>query len=563
MSGAIKLRAVPSPPHEQPPPQRPSGARPDIYVGEELHIQRDQAVEALRADPDLWHRDGRLVRIVRLGASEHTPERPEGTPEIRAHTPASLRFRLSEFARWIKMDRRSDPPKETYVAPPGNLAAGLLDLGMWPALRRLEGVIETPAIAPDGSVIDKPGWDRGTGLLYAPLIPLEPILDAPTQRQAHAALRALQEPFKDFPYSKPGEEHVAIAAILTLLARPAILGAVPAFVFDASDRGAGKSLQVQALTRIATGRWSRPRTFPSEGGRVDEAELAKVLGAVALSGSPIIDFDNVRVAVDGAPLLLAITTQDEGEFRVLGESRDVKAAWRAITLIGGNNLAIGDEMSRRCLIARLEPDERPELRADLPSEQGGFTHPRLREWVTEQRAHLLRAGLTLLRAWFVAGRPRQATKTKASFEAWSDIIPHAILWAGGPDIRQFEPATSEDDEPPEKAALRTVLTLWPRLEGPSGSTVAHAVRTLYPGNRRPSWRSDADYSVGEKNDGLDELRDALEVLAPPRRHGDPPGGRLGEVFRGFKGTKIGGKFLKALGKTGGKVRWKVATREVG
>lgn len=536
--------------HGGPPPMSPD-TREAIDAGDELHRQCNAALRALAADRGVYHRDSKLVHVVRLAVRHEGPlDRPAGTPELRELSSSALAARLSALVRWYRKRKGEEVP----CFPPSAVCRAICDFGQWAGLRRLEGIIETPAFRPDGSLIIVPGWDPATGLLYAPSEHYGDVLVAPTQEQARAALIELLEPFADFPYARPEQIAVPVAAILTLLCRPAIRGAVPAFLFDASDRGAGKSLQVQIVARIASGRWSRPRVFPATQGRVNEEELAKVLGALALSGRSMVDFDNVRCPIDGAPLLAALTTIEEQEFRVLGESRDALMSWIAVVCMGGNNLAIGDEMSRRCLVARAEPpDERHELRADLTREQGGYMHPRLRAWVAEHRARLVVAALTVLAGWFAAGRPKQAIGTKASFEEWSDIVPHAIIWAGGPDVTLCVSSVEEADEDPYKGALRSLLAIWGRLEGPDGMTARWLIELLYPSGKRPL------PGDGPPDEACDAARDAIEFLVK-HRSGDrnaPSADSFGRRLSRFKGTKLNGKCLKSTGKTHGVIRWKL------
>lgn len=525
--------------------------RETIDVGDELQRICAAALRAMARDPGIYHRDGQLVHVVHVGASEATDERPEGTPEIRELSAHALAVRLAALARWVSYGAKGTP---RTAHPPERVCRALCDFGQWRGLRRLEGIIETPTLRPDGTVIEAPGYDRTTALLFAPSEPYPPLPQNPTQADARRAMLELIEPFEDFRryYADPAHLAVPLAAILTLLARPAIRGAVPAFIFDASDRGAGKSLHVQTISRIATGRWSRPRVFPASEGSVNEEELAKVLGSIAAAGRSLVDFDNVRCTVDGAPLLAALTTVEQQEFRILGQSRDALLVWRAVVCIGGNNLAIGDEMSRRALLARIEPeDERHELRADLPREKGGYLHPRLREWVAAERPRLVAAALTVLRAWFAAGRPKMGAKTKASFEEWSDIIPHVILWAGGPDVGACSPSQAAEDEDPGKTALRALLAAWGRLAPPEGMTARAMIDALYPGGRRPRTED------GPPDEQLDAARDAIESLTRHRNSNTAPSSALlGAKLKSFKGTKLGGRCLVPGTKSHSAVRWR-------
>ena len=530
----------------------PRDERIAIDIASELHRQCNAAIRAIAtSDPGIYHRDGQLVHVVRLGKLDASPEKPAGTPEIRALTSSALAARLSAVIRWVRVIRRKEGTEEKPCFPPAAVCRAISDFGQWHGIRKLEGIIETPTFRPDGTLIDVPGWDCVTGLLYAPSSVYPPIPEHPTRDDAKLAYRALCEPFEDFPYADKSHIAVPIANILTILARPAILGSVPAFLYDASDRGAGKSLQVQIVSRIVFGRWSRPRVFPASMGRVNEEELAKVISAIALSGKPMVDFDNVRCVIDGASLLAALTTIEEQEFRVLGETRDALMVWRAVVSIGGNNLAVGDEMSRRCLVARAEPpDERHELRADLPSDKGGYRHPRLRDWVSVERARLVVAALTMLRAWFAAGRPKGTSGTKASFEEWSDIIPHVIAWCGGPDVGQCLPGSDVADEDPSKAALRSLLNVWSLYEGSDGMTCRQLVAHLYPDGKRPQG--------GAPDERGDAAREGVEELTQHRNGEKAPSSTvLGKALSRFKGTKLQGKCLRPVGKSGGSVRWKL------
>src|SRR5690606_24635346 len=104
----------------------------------------------------------------------------------------------------------------------------------------------------------------------------------PTRDDARAALRALREVFQDFPFT-PGADHdVPIAAVLTLVCRPAIDGAVPAFLFDASQSRSGKGYITNAISLISLGRTFAPINYPGS-----RAEQEKILGGYAIRGVPL------------------------------------------------------------------------------------------------------------------------------------------------------------------------------------------------------------------------------------------------------------------------------------
>src|SRR5262249_48959668 len=58
---------------------------------------------------------------------------------------------------------------------------------------------------------------------------------------------------------------------------------------------------------------------------------------------------------------------------------------------------------------------------ERPQDRKDFQHPMLLEWVRQEYPRLVSAALTVLRAYFVAGCPKQNV-TYGSFEAWSDLV---------------------------------------------------------------------------------------------------------------------------------------------
>ncbi len=364
-------------------------------------------------------------------------------------------------------------------------------------------------------------------------------VDNPDKAEAMRALRFLAEPFRDFPYAKECHRYVPIAAALTLLGRPAIVGACPAFLFDASTRGSGKTLQADAVSLIATGRTTAKMNYP-----VNDEELEKVLAAYALRGASLVNFDNVARHFGGAAIDRCLTAEDTVELRILGKSEIPTLKWRAVIVATGNNLTLSGDTARRVLMCRLEsPLENPE---DRPEQD--FAHPDLLGWVRSNRPSLVWAGLCVLRAYFVAGRPDMGVKRWGSFGPWSALIPPAIVYAGGEDPMQARP-TVEGNEDPEKAALSVVLRELRRFD-PSGLgvTAKSLVSSLYTQERIKGQAS---------RDQWEDLREAIEALAPAKP-GQPPDTRaLGKVLAHAKGRVIGGLRLVAVSSQGGVLKWRV------
>ena len=544
----------------------PRGAdRPSITITSELAEVVDQACHALASDERIFQRDGRLAHVVRVAQTETDALSRAGTPEIRELPSATLRERLTKVADWFRAPKQRggsttgggevgdvEGTRGGMFRVPGGVKRGgsrgnstlptdpvvhaVRARGEWSGIRPLTGIIETPSITPKGRLIDSPGYDRATGYLYVPTIDFPVVPAHPTQEKANRALVELCEPFQDFPFESDAARLVPIAALLTLLARPAILGACPGFVIDAPTRGTGKTLMADVIATIATGRGAARMSWPH-----DEAELEKCLGAYALRGAAIVCFDNVARRFGGGPLDKCLTAADTVDLRVLGRSEIPTIRWRAVVLATGNNLELGGDTARRVLLSRLQsPLEHPELRHD-------FKLPRLLAWVTQERPRLVGAALTLLRAYVVAGHPDMDLGTWGSFEAWVDLIPRAIAFAGGASVLAARAVVSGVEEP-EKRALATILQEWGRF-APEGATLNVAIQRLY---------APARVGGGASDEGFGALREALEDLAPAQPGQAPDARKLGHAFRRLRGRVVAGRRLEAAdSKVGGRQRWRV------
>jgi hypothetical protein len=516
-----------------------SAAMPIVHVTTALHLAIDEAITALATDANVYQREGQLVDVVRASATAPDRLMANGAPRIRAVSPHALRDRLTRVANVVKHDGRSkDGDKWVPTMPTDALVHGILSRGEYP-LRPLIGVVEAPSFRRDGSILQEPGYDERTGYLYVPSSPFPLVPAEPTQGDAVRAMRELEEVWADFPFELPAHRYAVLAALLTVLARPAIEGAVPCFLFDANVRGGGKTLASDTVGLLATGRVSAKTGWPG-----DAAELDKVLGAYALRGASLINFDNIDTAFGGGPLDRCVTAADTVESRVLGRSSVPTLPWRAVVMGSGNNVQVIGDTSRRVLVVRIEsPLERPE-------ERGDFRHPDLLAWCKAERPRLVVAALTVLRAFHVGDQPRGECKAWGSFEAWSALVPPAIVYAGGVDPMGARLAVSGRAEP-EAAALMSLLDGLDRLEKdgwPGGMSIRDLVTLLYP---EGGWR-------GERApDGYDDLREAIEALAPPQPGKSPTSAAVGNALRRFRGRIIGGRKLESVPGRAGVARWRV------
>lgn len=547
-----KLRAVPpanaAEDHETPP--RSKRGAVSIFVRQPEYMVNDAATEALTNDIELYQRAGALVRVVHAG---HSPliDRPSGAPRIEQIEAATLRDRLSracDFFRRemprakpqkdddtveVEVDEKPRKPRWIMTAPPRATVAAVLARGSWPC-RYLEGVVDEPVIRPDGSLLDRPGYDDATGLLLSDNH-LQSIPTNPTFDEVADAVVQLVNVVRDFPFAKDDDHaegdtsaHVSawIALVLTPFARFAINGPVPLFLVEANVRGAGKSLLADLAAIIATGRRAARSTLPA--GRNRDEELRKIITAIALAGDRFALFDNVNSTIGGSTLDAALTGMTWRD-RLLGtNTMTQELPLRTVWCATGNNASLGDDTARRVLPIRLESDlERPEERSE-------FTIDNIREHVVRERLKLAACALTILRAFFAAGQPKAGLKPWGSFEAWSNVVREAIVFCGLPDPVNTRASISTSSTEAEGLhafvhGLHEFAKDDPMTMSDAGwFRAAHVVERL---------RKTTD-GQGEEGPQFARLREGVELLVGGERKLDAVS--LGRLLRSLRGRVVDG-----------------------
>ena len=335
--------------------------------------------------------------------------------------------------------------------------------------RRLEAVCTAPILRLDGSVLDTPGHDEKTGLLYVttevnpPTVP-----QAPTVDDALDALAFLWRPFRDFPAVDPVSVGVLISALLSAAMRPS-LRTCPAYGFDAPAAGTGKTLIAKCVAAIGTG--GDVSVMPPA---KDEEEWRKRLFAGLRCGDTVLLLDNVRDPLGNAAIDSFITSPSYKD-RILGESNTQELPNKALFLITGNNLVLTGDTHRRVLIVRLDAQQ------EQPFTREFSFNPQ--EEVIKNRQQMVVAALTIVRAYITVGRPKAAPGRIASFEVWDDLIRQPLCWlkqfivaSGRKDVPIYEdPAesiTRSESENPDQAKLAAMLEAWHATFGSAPTTVA-------------------------------------------------------------------------------------------
>ena len=485
-----------------------------VIIGSDEHRVNDESLDALVADPGIYARAGRLVRVAAASVS--------ATAQIQELPQPSIRELLSKRVNYRKQLADGDMHD---AHPPDWTVTAIANRGNYPNARTLAAVISSPTLRPDGTILSEAGYDPATHLLLHQTgdVPLPD--DEPTLQDACDAADELLEVVADFPFETPEHRSAWLAFALTFSARHMDLGDVPLIYVEANTPGTGKGLVIDAATLIGTGRQIARSPQPT-----DDAEMGKQILSVAIAGTPAVLFDNCTGKFAFRSLDAALTCNGTWSDRVLGSNRRPELPLRTQFALTGNNVALGSDTCRRALYIRLCSDlENPEDRTD-------FQHADLLGWIAKERPRLAKACLTILRAYVVAGQPRAEPPLAAwgSFERWSGLIRQAVVWTGQPDpwLARKELRNRADVDRASLIALFEFIAMTP-----AGLTVVELIE-------------------GAKSDP--EVQATLCELCPPARGSDVPTSRqVGYRLRACCDRVIDGRRLEATKAGGGKNRWRI------
>jgi hypothetical protein len=387
---------------------------------------------------EIYQRGGKLVRPV-LSLIKASGDREFRGWRLIEVTRPYLVNQLCCAAQFLRYDRRAK--KFTPVDAPYKVAEAYLhSQGGW-KLPRIAGIANAPFLHADGTVHDWEGYDPASGLLCkweGQIFPPVPLM--PNKAEAAAALVELKKPLVEFPFVTAADRAAALSAMLTALDRRG-MDVAPLHAFTAPAAGTGKGLLVDVIAMLATG---KPVSVIDQSRHDDE--FTKCLGSSLLAGASLIAIDNCQHVLEGSLLNIAVR-QQIFEVRVLGVSQNVEIPNNAMIFANGNNLTIGADLTRRVIRCEMNAQmERPELRE--------FNDDHLLDTVKANRAKLVVAALTVLRAWHLA-RPNEGLKLKPlDFNDWSRRVREALVWLGEDDPGStMEKARADDPCRMQRAAV--------------------------------------------------------------------------------------------------------------
>jgi len=424
-----------------------------LYNESNLEIVFDKSENVLLENEcDIFQADSRIVHVYRHGQALPGVERDPEALVIGAINESRMFQYLTEHIQFTRMVKSKDGGWiEVPLAPPRSIASDYLSrVDCW-RLRDLKGIVATPTLRADGTILQTPGYDAISRLvLDTGGVKFEPVPENPTKADAQAALGRLLEVIRGFPFdglpdgtTKTPSRSVALSMMLTAPVAKT-LPAIPAHLVGAPKAGTGKSLLVDGTSIIATGCTAPTLTYTG-----DPAEDEKRLVGMMLQGDGMIAIDNVEERLGGS-FLCQVLTQETVQVRVLGKTGEVKVPTNTMICVTGNVLKVKGDVQRRSLICSMDANcERPETRVF----EGD-----LKQDVKVNRTKLVADVLCILRAFAISPERDQVLKglktadAFGGFERWTERVRGALVWLGEPDPCANRETIREDEMETEQFA---------------------------------------------------------------------------------------------------------------
>lgn len=515
------------PPEPTADPSAPERVHVHTFPGCNQVVTGDTVMKGLGNDMEIYQRAGKIVEVV-----TPDPETIQGikfpkAPWVQPVKHETLRAHASQYCRFttVKLKNPCAPDH-----PPEWAIAEVHGRGFWPELRPLVAIVEYPFFRPDGTLVTEAGYDRATGVLLAPIGPAPKMSAVLDKAAALAAWDELNDVLVDFPFGNEYHRTAWLAGLMTPVARFAFDGPAPMLLIDGNMAGAGKGKLCNLISLILTGEPFAVTTYTA-----NEEEMRKRMTAIVTRGVRMVLIDNIA-GVFGGPTIDAVMTGTKWEDRVLGTNDYVNIQMFTTFFGTGNNVQCAGDSARRLLQSRLES------RTPHPEHRDGFKYEDLEQHASAIRLDLLRAVLTILGAYFAAGKPPVKMKPWGSFEAWSKVVRAAIMWLGLPDPAEGREGLRVAADP-TRGAMCDVINQWKLIDPDNrGLTCNQVIAAVFP--PKPL----------ETPSNLADLAEALDTLAPNRK-----GNQLGYKFRHFRHTPFettaGPMCIDHVSSRSGTVRW--------
>lgn len=379
----------------------------------------------------VYNRGGTLVHTPLIGDEEHVEAEydPEGNlvnvdlgeVQVKDATPGWLAAKVMEAHQVGDWKLNEKTGQQTFVKKlfPREVATLAIEAPEFLThVRKVDRIVTTPVLRPDGTLLTSPGFDQATRSLYIPprglAVPEVPA--TPTPDDVARARGLLLAMIGQFPFEHADDRAACLGTIITPAIRLMVPNPYKGAIFDAPSPGSGKTLLATTPKIIWGGAMRTGLPTPDD-------ELSKSLITMLLcSTGAVIIFDNVR-GVIASPTLEGYLTDPTFTTRLLGGNTQATVLTDRQILITSNNATVEADGRRRFVWCRLDP------RTERPDQRTGFAINPYQGWVRSNRGLLIGAVLTLARHWVCQGAPVAPTPGD-NFARWTGAIRGILACAG-------------------------------------------------------------------------------------------------------------------------------------
>ncbi|WP_438478989.1 bifunctional DNA primase/polymerase [Streptomyces asiaticus] len=372
----------------------------------------------------------------------------QGNPLVKQLGTDNLRAYLAEHVVTYQVvaDPLTEGTKAVRELVMPKTCGTILGRKDWPLLP-LRGIVASPVVRSDGSLIQAPGYDKPTGLYLHPRVPirrLQPQVTAESIDRAKSIV--LGQMLADFPFVDDSDRAQYLGALLSPIIRHYVPGPTPLVVITSTSQGSGKTLLKDAFGYV----YGLSETPWAE----NDAELRKAITAKLWDcGDPVIAMDNLPNGhIIKSPMLSSLVTSTNWSDRLLGSTSSVTIPNDRLWVLTGNNLRTGGDNARRTLWVRLDPD------CPNPDQRDNFTVGDLRSWLDDNASTMVAALVTMVRGWLAAGAERVNTRM-GDYSKWASVIAGILKYLEVPGwlANRDNAAATLDDEAEEWGIF---LTAW-------------------------------------------------------------------------------------------------------
>lgn len=392
------------------------------------------AIMAADRLPDLYKRSGGPCWV-------HQDD--EGNPLMQQLGTDNLRAYLADnvLTYTVSSDPGTGGTQEVRELFMPKTCGTILGRKDWP-LPPLRGIVTSPVVRPDGTLIQTPGYDTATGLYLQPRVALRRLRPDVTADSLEKAKNiVLGQMLADFPWVQPSDRAHYLGALLTPILRPYFHGPTPMFILSSTSSGSGKSL-LKDIFKYAYGASDTP--WPE-----NDTELRKsITTQLYTTGQPVIVLDNLPNGYTvKSPVLSALLTAEHWGDRVLGANASVTMPNDRLWILTGNGLQTGGDNGRRALWVRINPN------VPDPDQRDGFKVGDLRPWLRANTSTVVAALVTMVRAWLAEGARTVRTR-KGDYSEWASMMAGLLDFLGVPGwMADRDDAMKQDSESATWAAF--------------------------------------------------------------------------------------------------------------